>query len=154
MAKKQWMDNAFWETDSKEELNCILELIDDVGRETRQVMKLKRVDADGLPNELFEEVLEVVGEDVIDANTTERRERKAAEAEERKLRDLEHAKARKLEGLFNHKLELFEIDQIKSSKNRKAKGLIRRAKSRLEADMYAMELIRSENEAAENGGEE
>lgn len=156
MAKKQWMNNAFWETDDKNELNCILELIDDVGRETRQVMKLKRNDADGLPNELFEEVLDVLGEEIIDKNTTERRERKKAESEDKKRRDLEHAKARKLEVLFNHKLELFEIDQIKESKNRLLKGKIRRARSRIEADMYAMELIRSENEAetTTDGGKE
>lgn len=154
MAKKQWMDNAFWETDEKNELNCILELIDDVGRETRQVMKLKRTGDDGLPNELFEEVVDTLGEESIDKNTVDRRERKKAEAEEKKRRDLEHNKARKLEVLFNHKLELFEIDQIKDSKNRALKGKIRRAKSRIEADMYAMELVKYENELAESAKDE
>ena len=56
MAVKRWMDNAFWETDEKEKLNCILEIADDVNRETRQVMLLSRHDKDGNENELFNEV--------------------------------------------------------------------------------------------------
>ena len=39
MASKQWIDNAFWETEDKQQLNCILEIDDDEGREIRHVMK-------------------------------------------------------------------------------------------------------------------
>ena len=34
MSYRRWMDNAFWETDEKKELNCILEMEDDMGRVT------------------------------------------------------------------------------------------------------------------------
>jgi hypothetical protein len=53
MSFKRWMDNAFWENDDKSQLNCILEMEDDVGRMTRQVMLLNRTDKEGNPNPDF-----------------------------------------------------------------------------------------------------
>jgi len=144
------MDNAFWETDEKKQLNCILELIDDGGREQRQVMLLNRLDKDGGENELFNEVIEARGIEEIDKNTEDRKTRKSAEAEEKKQRDIEHARARKLEDLFNYKLEVFETEEIKESKNRKMKAKIRRAKSKIEVNLYAMMLLQEELEEKEN----
>lgn len=157
MSYRKWMDNAFWETDEKEMLNCILEMEDDVGRVTRQVMKLRKTDDEGNENPDFVEVVETLGESLIDENTTERNSRKKREAEEEKQRELEHAKARKLEELFNYKLEAFEIEDIKNSKNRQLKSKLRRAKNRVEVDLYAImivmeEMKRKEEEAA--SGEE
>jgi Txe/YoeB family toxin of Txe-Axe toxin-antitoxin module len=150
MSVKRWMDNAFWETDEKKQLNCILELIDDGGREQRQVMLLNRLDKDGGENELFNEVIEARGIEEIDKNTEDRKTRKSAEAEEKKQRDIEHARARKLEDLFNYKLEVFETEEIKESKNRKMKAKIRRAKSKIEVNLYAMMLLQEELEEKEN----
>lgn len=153
MASKQWLDNAFWETEDKQQLNCILEIVDDEGREIRQVMKLNRTERDGSPNEMFEEVVETLGEQRIDEETTQRVDRKKAEAEENRQRDLEHQKARKLEKLFNYKLEAFEVDEIKNSKNRKLKGKLRRAKSRIEVDLYSIMILQERLEAEANGQE-
>jgi len=153
MSYKRWMDNAFWETDEKNKLNCILEMEDDVGRVTRQVMLLNRHDRDGNPNELFNEVIEALGEESIDKETTDRVERKKAEAEEEKQRELEHNKARKLEKLFNYKLEAFEVEEIKNSKNRKLKAKLRRAKSKIEVDMYSIMILQEQLEAETNGKE-
>ena len=147
MSYRRWMDNAFWETDAKEQLNCILEMEDDVGRVTRQQMLLSRVDRDGNANELFAEVVEALGEETIDKETEERVIRKKAQAEEEKQRDLEHRKARKLEKLFNYKLEAFEVDEIKNSKNRKLKAKLRRAKSRIEVDLYSIMILQDALEA-------
>lgn len=157
MSYRRWMDNAFWETDEKEMLNCILEMEDDVGRVTRQVMKLRKFDDEGNENPDFIEVVEALGEESIDTNTTERNARKRREAEEEKQRELEHAKARKLEQLFNYKLEAFEVEEIKNSKNRQLKSKLRRAKNRVEVDLYSImilmeEMKRKEEEAA--SGEE
>ena len=148
MSVKRWMDNAFWETDEKKQLNCILELIDDGGREQRQVMLLNRHNKDGTENELFNEVVADRGEAEIDKNTEERKVRKAAEAEEKKQRDTEHARARKLEDLFNYKVEVFETEEIKNSKNRKMKAKIRRAKSKVEVNLWAIKLL---EEALDDG---
>ena len=144
MSYKRWMDNAFWETDEKEKLNCILEMKDDLDRETRQVMLLSRTNKDGSANELFDEVIEALGEESVDRNTEDRKVRKAAENEEGKQRDLEHARARKLEALFNYKLEVFETEEIKNSKNRKLKAKLRRAKSKIEVNLFAMLLLKEE----------
>jgi len=153
MATKKWLDNAFWETDEKQQLNCILEIVDDEGREVRQVMKLNRTDREGNPNAMFEEVVEALGEEAIDRETSDRVTRKKAEADENKQRDLEHQKARKLEKLFNYKLEAFEVDEIKASKNRALKGKLRRAKSRIEVDLYSIMILQEALEAGTDGKE-
>lgn len=153
MSYKRWMDNAFWETDEKKELNCILELEDDVGRVTRQQMFLHRHDKDGSENELFNEVVEALGEQRIDEETESRVVRKKAEAEEEKIREEEHQKARKLEKLFNYKLEAFEVEEIKNSKNRKLKAKLRRAKSRIEVDLYSIMILQEQLEAESDGKE-
>ena len=153
MSYRRWMDNAFWETEEKKELNCILEMEDDMGRVTRQQMLLARQDRDGNPNELFNEVVDALGEEAIDKETTDRIERKAAEAEEEKQRELEHQKARKLEKLFNYKLEAFEVEEIKNSKNRKLKAKLRRAKSKIEVDMYSIMILQDQLEAETDGKE-
>jgi hypothetical protein len=153
MSSRKWLDNAFWETDAKNELNCIMEIEDDLERVTRQVMRLNRVDKDGNPNPDYEEVIEVLGMELIDQNTVERATRKSSEREEKKLRDEEHAKARKLEDLFNYKMEAFEVDEIKSCKNRPLKSKLRRAKSRFEVDMYAIMILQESVEKAEEDGE-
>ena len=154
MSYRRWMDNAFWETEEKEMLNCILEMEDDVGRVTRQVMKLRKTDEEGKDNPDFIEVVEALGEQLIDENTEERMSRKKRESEEKKQQELEHAKARKLEQLFNYKLEAFEIDDIKNSKNRQLKSKLRRAKNRVEVDLYAIMIVMEEmkkREEEENG---
>jgi hypothetical protein len=142
-------DNAFWEDDTKEKLNCILEIMDDVERETRQVMLLQRTNKDGTPNELFNEVIDDLGVESVDRNTEDRKVRKAAEKEEGQQRDVEFARARKLEELFNYKLEIFETEEIKNSKNRKLKGKLRRAKSKIEVNLYAMMLLQEVLEPTE-----
>ena len=153
MSYKRWMDNAFWETDQKNELNCILELEDDVGRVTRQQMFLRRFEKNGEENELFNEVVDALGEARIDEETEARVIRKKAEAEESKIREEEHNKARKLEKLFNYKLEAFEVEEIKNSKNRKLKAKLRRAKSKIEVDMYSIMILQEQLEAETDGEE-
>ena len=154
MSSRKWLDNAFWENDQKDEMSCILELEDDAERQTRQVMRLKKFDKDGNPNPDFEEVVEVLGEELITQNTEDRKTRKAAEKEEREIRDLEHRKARKMEELFNYKMEAFEVEEIKNCKDRKLKGKLRRAKSKIEVDLYAIMIFQKSLEEEENGGEE
>lgn len=148
------MNNAFWENPEKDKLNCILEMEDDVGRKSTQVMLLSRLNKDGSENELFNEVIDALGEESVDRNTEERKIRKAAEKEEKKQRDSEHARARKLEELFNYKLEVFETEEIKNSKNRKLKAKLRRAKSKVEVNLWAMKILEETLEEVDDVGEE
>ena len=154
MSYKRWMNNAFWENPEKDKLNCILEMEDDVGRKSTQVMLLSRLNKDGSENELFNEVIDALGEESVDRNTEERKIRKAAEKEEKKQRDSEHARARKLEELFNYKLEVFETEEIKNSKNRKLKAKLRRAKSKVEVNLWAMKILEKTLEEVDDVGEE
>ena len=154
MSSRKWLDNAFWETSEKQMVNCILELEDDVGRVSRQVMKISKTDIHGNANPDFDEVVSSVTEEVIDKNTKERVERKKAEQEEEKQREIEHLKARKLEELFNYKLEIFEIPEIKETKNRKLKSKLRRSKNKIEANLFAMMILAEELERKEQSGEE
>jgi hypothetical protein len=154
MSSKRWLDNAFWETEEKEMLNCILEIRDDIDRVHRSVMKIKKYKDDGSENPDFIEVVDALTAESIDRNTEERRKRKAAEREEKQQRELEHAKARKLEKLFEYKLEAFEVEEIKNSKNRQLKSKLRRAKNKVEVDLYAMMILMEELKKEEENGED
>jgi len=136
-----WLDNAFWETPKKEILNAISEEQVD-NKQIRQVHKLNKLNDDGTPNEMFNEVIEFLGDEVIEASTKKRLERKQAEAELDKQKKLEHERAKKLEKLFEYKLETFEIPEIKASKNRLLKSKLRRSKSIPEVNLYAMMIVK------------
>ena len=136
-----WLDNAFWETPKKQILNAISE--EEVNNKlTRQVHKLNKLNDDGSENELFNEVIEFLGEEKIDAATKKRLERKQSEAELEKAKKLEQEKSKKLEKLFEYKLETFEIEEIKNSKNRLLKSKLRRSKSIPEVNLYAMMIVK------------
>ena len=65
-------------------------------------------------------------------------------------------KARKMEELFNYKMEAFEGEEIKNCKNRKLKSKLRRAKSKIEVDLYAMMVLQEHlaDEEKENDGKD
>lgn len=141
MARK-WLDNAFWETPKKQILNAISEEEEHPNKMTRQVHKLNKYHDDGKPNELFLEVIDFLGEDVINKSTERRLAKKQAEAEVEKEKKLEQERSKKLEKLFEYKLETFEIPEIKSSKNRLLKSKLRRSKSIPEVNLYAMMIVK------------
>jgi len=138
---RTWLDNAFWETPKKQILNAISEEEID-NRQIRQVHKLNKLNDDGTENELFTEVMTFLGEEKIDASSKKRLEKKQSEAELEKQKALEHERAKKLEKLFEYKLETFEIDEIKGSKNRLLKSKLRRSKSIPEVNLYAMMIVK------------
>jgi adenylate kinase family enzyme len=157
MSSRKWLDNAFWEApETKDDVTCILQIIDDNDRKVEQVMRLKKFTKSGNENTDFAELIEVLGEDLITKNTEQRLKRKAAEKEEKRVRDIEHEKARALEKLFGYKMEAFEVEEIKKCKNRKLKAKLRRAKSKIEVNLYSMMILQEHiaNEEKENAEEE
>ena len=138
-----WLDNAFWETPKKNVLNAICEFDED-NRRIRQVMKMRRYDDNGEKNPDFWECLEYLGDEKIEKATEERRKRKLSEMELEKNRKLEEERARKMEALFEYKLELFEIPEIKNTKNRKLRAKLRRSQSIPEANIYSMLIMKDE----------
>jgi len=147
---RRWLDNAFWETPRKHILNAISEEDIKDGKKQTQVHKVDKFNADGTENELFLEIVNFLGEDAIDASTERRLKRKADEAEVEKQKKAEEARARKLEELFKYKLETFEIEEIKESKNRVLKSKLRRSKSIPEVNLYAMMIVKESIEDAES----
>ena len=144
---RTWLDNAFWETPKKLVLNAICEFEDEVkGRTIRQVMKMRRYDDDGKENPDFVECLNYLGEVTIAKSTEERRERKLSEMQKENERKLEEQKAHKMEQLFEYKLGLFEIPEIKNTTQRKLRAKLRRSKSIPEANIYSMLIMKHELE--------
>ena len=149
MADRKWLDNAFWETPQKQILNAISETTEG-NRDVRQVHKINKLNEDGTENELFNEVVQFLGEDSIDESSKRRLEKKQAEAEMEKEKQLEQERAKKLEKLFEYKLETFEVPEIKESKNRLLKSKLRRSKSIPEVNLYAMMIVKDTIDNAES----
>jgi len=137
--KRTWIKDAFWETPSKELLNCISEHKEGF-KDVRQVHKLKRGDP------LFDECVEALTEKHINVNTDRRVDKKFKEQEQKRQLELNRRKAQKLEQLFNYKLETFEVEDIKESRNRILKSRLRRAKSIPEVNLYAIMIIQDKLE--------
>ena len=68
------------------------------------------------------------------------------EHEKRKQIERDDIERMKVDALFQAKLDAFEIDIIKNSKNRKLKSRIRKAKTLIEVTAFASALITLENE--------
>ena len=74
---------------------------------------------------------------------------KAEEFEERKKQiefEKDEIERIKSDDLFSAKLQAFEIEEIKNSKNRKLKSRIRKAKSIIEVTAFTAALLISEND--------
>ena len=137
--KRTWIKDAFWETPTKELLNCISEHKEGF-KDVRQVHKLKRGDP------LFSECVEALTEKHIDLNTDERVNKKFKEQEQQRQLEINKRKAYKLEQLFNYKLETFEVEDIKESRNRILKSKLRRSKSIPEVNLYAIMILQDKLE--------
>ena len=137
--KRTWIKDAFWETPTKELLNCISEHKEGF-KDVRQVHKLKRGDP------LFDECVKALTEKHIDVNTDRRVNKKFKEQEQQRQLELNRRKAEKLELLFNYKLETFEVEDIKESKNRILKSKLRRSKSIPEVNLYAIMILQDKLE--------
>ena len=103
------------------------------------------MDPDGT-NPDMKAVLEQYTEEDIDTNTQEGLDRRN-ENIKRQMERRESQQARaKQEALFNCKLEAFEVDGIKNSKNTELKRMIRKSKSIMEVQAYATILLMKELE--------
>ena len=100
---------------------------------------------------MFKEVVEYLGEDVIERSTQKDMNKKQEKQNSKKQRQLEQANAKKLEKLFEYKLETFEIPEIKESKNRALKSKLRRSKSIPEVNLWAMVIVKEALDNEEKG---
>ena len=103
------------------------------------------MDPDGT-NPDMKAVLEQYTEEQIDANTQEGLDRRNENIKRQMERRESQAARAKQEALFNCKLEAFEVEAIKNSKNTELKRAIRKSKSIMEVQAYATILMMKELE--------
>ena len=140
--KKKYL-NPYWSNKDNRHLIVTIELAN--GQHSMASIQ----DPDGT-NPDMKAVLEQYTEEEIDANTQEGLDRRN-ENIKRQMERRESQQARaKQEALFNCKLEAFEVEAIKNSKNAEMKRMIRKSKSIMEVQAYATILLMKE---LENGKE-
>ena len=140
--KKKYL-NPYWSNKDNRHLIVTIELAN--GQHSMASIQ----DPEGT-NPDMKAVLEQYTEEEIDANTQKGLERRN-ENIKRQMERRESQQARaKQEALFNCKLQAFEVDAIKNSKNTELKRMIRKSKSIMEVQAYATILLMKE---LENGKE-
>jgi ribosomal protein L12E/L44/L45/RPP1/RPP2 len=145
--------NVTWKNiETKDALNC--EIIVNLDNGSSQIFTaVVSKPNDGSINEDWEAIMEKFGADAIDEATTEAVQAKQAKREQDRIREEENAKRQsefeKQEMLFAYKLEAFEIEAVKNSKDRATKALIRKSKSIPEVQAYTTILLMKELNNAE-----
>ena len=144
MTTRSWASNSFWETYDKNKITTILTTTNEDETVTTQQLIVSKFSTDGVENPDFLEILESIGEEKINENTTARTEKKKAETEAKEQRKIEDEKAKQLQILFEAKIQAFEIEQIKNSTNRLLKSKLRKAQNLIEVNIYSMMIVMEE----------
>ena len=142
--KKEWR-HPFWENYQKDRITCKLVITHENGEVTSSTSTVSKYDKNGEITKDYNDVIAATPVEKINKNTEEREQRHKDNRLNDKRKHAEREAARKLEQLFNAKLEVFEIESIKNSTNRKAKAKIRRSKNQYEMMAYAITLIQEED---------
>ena len=140
--KKKYL-NPYWS--NKENRHLIVTIEQSNGQTSMASIQ----DSDGT-NPDMKAVLEQYTEDEIDDNTKKGLDRRNENIKRQMERRESQAARGRQEMLFNCKLEAFEIDTIKNSKNIELKRMIRKSKSIMEVQAYATILLMKD---LENGKE-
>jgi len=140
--KKKYL-NPYWSNKDNRHLIVTIELAN--GQHSMASIQ----DPEGT-NPDMKAVLEQYTEEEIDANTQEGLDRRNENIKRQMERRESQMTRAKQEALFNCKLEAFEVDAIKNSKNTELKRMIRKSKSIMEVQAYATILLMKE---LENGKE-
>jgi len=106
------------------------------------------MDPDGT-NRDMKAILEQYTEEEIDKNTQDGLDRRNENIKQQMERRESQQVRAKQEALFNCKLEAFEVEGIKNSKNAELKRKIRKSKSIMEVQAYATILLMKEIENGE-----
>ena len=136
--KKKYL-NPYWS--NKENRHLIVTIEQSNGQTSMASIQ----DSDGT-NPDMKAVLEQYTEDEIDDNTKKGLDRRNENIKRQMERRESQAARGRQEMLFNCKLEAFEIDTIKNSKNIELKRMIRKSKSIMEVQAYATILLMKELE--------
>ena len=144
MMSREWASDSFWESYDQNRITTILMITDNEGKVTKQKLTVNRYNPDGTENPDFKEIIEQITEEKVTKNTEVRKEKKEKERELNQQKRIEQEKAKKLQKLFEYKIEAFEVDEIKNSKNRLLKSKLRKAKNIVEVNIYSMMIVMEE----------
>ena len=137
MTTNRTIENPYWA--NKEKQHVIAEFVyPDTGkRVTASIMN------DGT-NRDFEELMKKYSVEQIDANTKKRLDDRNEQIKHNIERQKVDRTRMQQEQLFAAKLDAFEIDAVKASKNRELKSKIRKAKNIMEVTAYTVMLLQQE----------
>ena len=137
MTSTRTIENPYWA--NKEKQHVIAEFVySDTGkRATASIMN------DGT-NRDYDELMKKQSVEQIDANTKKRFDDRNQHIKQNIERQKVDKTRMQQEQLFAAKLDAFEIDLIKSSKNRDLKSKIRKAKNIMEVTAYTVILLQLE----------
>jgi transcriptional regulator of nitric oxide reductase len=141
--KKEWL-HPFWENYQKDRITVKLVIKHDDGKVSSSTAKVQKYGSDGKVNPDWTEILEQNTIQSIDKHTEEREERHRKRREAQKIKQKEREQSDKLARLFDSKLEVFEIEAVKNSTNRKLKAKMRKSKNSHELMAYTTILIMEE----------
>jgi len=144
MKPYRYLDNAFWEVPDKSIVKCIRIADLGQGKTKKDILAVRKINKDGTPNPQYKEIVDSIGEAVIDKYTQERLEKKEREHQENLVKHEQKKQAAHLEGLFGAKIRAMEIEEVKNTKNKKLRSKIRRANSELEVTALVSLIIGEE----------
>mgnify|MGYP001485868277 CR=1 FL=1 len=136
---KRTIKNPYWGNDQKTQVMCEFHF-ENGPIQTAAVSQTK----EGNPD--WQEIFTKFTPEEIDKLTEGALAEAREEHEKRKQIERDDIERMKVDALFQAKLDAFEIDIIKNSKNRKLKSRIRKAKTLIEVTAFASALITLENE--------
>ena len=136
---KRIIKNPYWGNDEKTQVMCEFHY-ENGPTQVAAVTQTK----EGNPD--WEEIFQNFTAEQIDELTEGALSEAREEHEKRKQMERDDIERMKVDALFQAKLDTFEIDIIKNSKNRKLKSRIRKAKTLIEVTAFASALITLEYE--------
>jgi hypothetical protein len=155
MAERKWAEDSFFEGLDQNRITTILTITQDDGKIIKQQLLVNKFTDNGNSNPDWEEIMTTIGEEKIAENTNKRNERKVKEREAIEQEKIEREKVVTLQELFETKIQAFEIEAIKNSKNRELKAKLRKAANKVEVYIYSMMIVMEElnNEKQEESKE-
>ena len=136
---KRTIKNPYWGNDEKTQVMCEFHF-ENGPTQVAAVTQTKEGNPDW--EEIFQNFTIEQIDDLTKTVMAEARE----EHEKRKQQEKDDIERMKVDALFQAKLDAFDIDIIKNSKNRQLKSRIRKAKTLLEVTAFASALITLEHE--------
>ncbi|NBO69827.1 hypothetical protein EBV26_04985 [bacterium] len=142
MSTNRNIENPYWANKEKQHVIAEFYYPDTGKRVTASIMN------DGT-NRDFDELMRKYSVEQIDANTKKRLDDRNEQIKHNIERQKVDRTRMQQEQLFAAKLDAFEIDSIKASKNRELKSKIRKAKNIMEVTAYTVMLLQQEEANAE-----